>query len=230
MIEKERISVKMEIREAILKRHSVRQFKNDPISAEHAERLRELICACNKESGLHMQLILDDPECFDTFLAHYGKFKNANNYIAIVGQKTMPDLDERSGYYGQKIVLEAQMMGLNTCWVAGTYGRGKCKADKAAGEKIVCVIAIGYGINEGTKHKCRPLEKLCAVQEADMPTWFKNGVKAAMLAPTAINQQKFMISLEDGEPVIQPGRGPMVRIDLGIVKYNFEAASGHKCR
>jgi len=51
-----------------------------------------------------------------------------------------------------------------------------------------------------------------------------------MLAPTAINQQSFRISLEDGEPVITAGRGVMTKIDLGIVKYNFEAASGHKCR
>jgi hypothetical protein len=45
-----------------------------------------------------------------------------------------------------------------------------------------------------------------------------------------MNQQKFTISLEDGEAVITAGRGPMTKIDLGIVKYNFEAASGHTCR
>jgi hypothetical protein len=61
-----------------------------------------------------------------------------------------------------------------------------------------------------------------------MPVWFKNGVKAAMMAPTAMNQQKFRISLEEDEPIITSGRGPMTGIDLGIVKYNFEAASGRK--
>jgi hypothetical protein len=55
-------------------------------------------------------------------------------------------------------------------------------------------------------------------------------MKAAMMAPTAMNQQKFLISLDGEEPVITAGRGPMAKIDLGIVKYNFEAASGHKCR
>ena len=63
-----------------------------------------------------------------------------------------------------------------------------------------------------------------------MPVWFKNGVKAAMMAPTAINQQKFMITLDGDEAVITTKSGPMTKIDLGIVKYNFEAASGHKCR
>ena len=220
----------MDIREAIKSRHSVRQYTNVPIPEETVAELNKLIDACNAESGLHMQLITDDPECFNSFLAHYGSFRNANNYIAIVGPQSLENLDEKAGYYGQKIVLAAQMMGLNTCWVAGTYSRGKCTADREAGEKIVCVIAIGYGETQGTKHKSKPLAKLCTVAEADMPIWFKNGVKAAMMAPTAVNQQKFVISLEGDTPVIKAGRGPLAMIDLGIVKYNFEAASGHKCR
>ena len=220
----------MDIKEAMKARHSVRQYKDEPISEEHIAELTDLIGRCNEESGLHMQLITDDPDCFDTFLAHYGKFKNAKNYIAVVGQKSMPDLEEKAGYYGQKIVLEAQRMGLNTCWVGGTYGRGKCRADIEAGEKIVCVIAAGYGETGGAAHKSKPLSKLCNVPEADMPVWFKNGVKAAMMAPTALNQQKFLITLDGEEPVITAGKGVMTKIDLGIVKYNFEAASGHRCR
>lgn len=217
----------MDIKEAIKSRHSVRYYKDEPISEEARAELEALIGACNAESGLHIQLIVNDPECFNTLMAHYGMFKNVKNYIAIVGPKSMSDLDERGGYFGQKIVIAAQMLGLNTCWVAGTYRRGKCKADLEAGEKIVCVIAIGYGENEGTKHRSKPLAKVCDVAEADMPVWFKNGVKAAMMAPTAMNQQKFMISLDGEEPVITAGAGPMTKIDLGIVKYNFEAASGH---
>ncbi|MCR5251574.1 MAG: nitroreductase family protein [Lachnospiraceae bacterium] len=219
----------MDIKEAIKERHSVRQYKDIPLSDTERERLGMLIEQCNDESCLRMQLICDDPECFDTFLAHYGKFSNAKNYIAMVGNKALPDLDERCGYYGQKVVLEAQMMGLNTCWVAGTYGKGKCKANLQADEKIVCVIAIGHGENSGNKHKSKPVEKLCSVPEADMPAWFKNGVKAAMMAPTALNQQKFMIALDGDEAVITTKGGPMTKIDLGIVKCNFEAASGHVC-
>ena len=220
----------MEIKEAIRDRHSVRQYKSYPIPEEMRTALDELIDACNRESGLHIQLITEDPECFDTLIAHYGRFTNVRNYVALVGPKSMPDLEEKCGYYGQKVVIKAQMLGLNTCWVAGTYSRGKCNADKAAGEKLVCVIAIGFGENAGAKHKSKPLSSLCDVAEEDMPAWFRTGVKAAMMAPTAVNQQKFHISLEGETPVITAGRGPMAKIDLGIVKYNFEAASGHACR
>ena len=164
----------MNIREAIKARHSVRQFKDMPIGEAEADKIRDIIDECNKESGLNIQLVRNDPDCFNTFLAHYGKFKNANNYIAIVGNKSVSNLDERAGYYGQRIVLEAQILGLNTCWVAGTYGKGKCRADIASGEKIVCVIAIGYGENEGVERKSKPMEKLCSVKKEDMPVFFWN--------------------------------------------------------
>ena len=219
---------KMTLKEAIKERHSVRQFKDLPIGEEEREQLGALIEECNKESGLNIQLILDDPECFQTFLAHYGKFQNADNYLALVGSKDLPDLEEKCGYFGQKIVLEAQRMGLNTCWVAGSFGKGKCKADKKKGEKIVCVIAIGYGVNCGVKRKSRPIDFLSTVPEDKMPGWFYNGMLAAMMAPTALNQQRFRIALEGETPVITAKPGPMTKIDLGIVRYNFEAASEHK--
>ena len=220
----------MTIKEAIKERHSVRQYKDIPIADDIKIELQKLIDTCNVESGLQMQLICNDPECFDTFLAHYGRFRNAVNYVALVGRKDRADLEETAGYYGQKVVLTAQQMGLNTCWVAGTFGRSKCKAVVGPDEKMVCVIAIGYGETSGKKRRCKSMEKLCSIPENEMPAWFRNGVLAAMMAPTAVNQQKFSITLVNEEPVITAGRGPLTKIDLGIVKYNFEAASGHKCR
>lgn len=220
----------MDIKEAIRERHSVRQFSSDHIMGDVRTSLENIIQECNKESGLHIQLITDDPECFDTLLGHYGKFSGVNNYIALVGSKKLPNLDELAGYYGEKIVLEAQMLGLRTCWVAGTYGKGKCKADVDAGEKIVCVIAIGYGLTNGAVHRSKDLSKLCGVAEKDMPSWFAEGIDAALQAPTAVNQQKFFIDIDGEEAVIKAGFGPLTKLDLGIVRYNFEAASGHKCR
>jgi len=219
----------MDIKEAINARHSVRQYLNKPIDADLVQKLNGIIEECNKESGLHIQLALDEPKCFTSLLAHYGNFTGVRNYIALVGKKNMENLEETAGYYGERIVLEAQMMGLNTCWVAGTYNKRNCKAQVESGEEIVCVIAIGYGESQGKEHNSKLVSKVCDVAWEDMPDWFKEGLDAAMKAPTAINQQRFNITLRDGEPVITAKRGPLTKIDLGIVKYNFEAASGHKC-
>ncbi len=218
----------MDIKKVMKERHSVRSFKPLPIPEDLRERIDELVFGCNKDSGLRIQAIYNDPECFDTFLAHYGKFKNANNYIALVGSKSMEHLDELCGYYGERLVLELQDMGLRSCWVGGSYGKGKCKADAEAGEKIVCVIAFGYGENDGVKHKNKPARKLCNVAEEDMPTWFRNGMVAAMMAPTALNQQKFYITLEGENVSITSKTRPFSKVDLGIVKYHFEAVTGRK--
>lgn len=220
----------MDIKEAINARHSVRQYQKRPIEPELVEMLNGIIEECNAESGLHIQLILAEPKCFTSLLAHYGNFEHVTNYIALVGKTGMENLDEICGYYGERIVLEAQMMGLNTCWVAGTYNKRNCKAQVGPGEQIVCVISIGYGETQGKEHNSRPVSKICSENLEEMPEWFLDGLDAAMKAPTAINQQKFIISMEDGEPLITSKRGPLTKIDLGIVKYNFEAASGHKCK
>lgn len=217
----------MDIKEAIDARHSVRQYKDIPIESEKVDKLNALIATCNKDSGLHMQLITNEPDAFNSFLAHYGKFTNAVNYIALVGKKNMPSLEETCGYYGEKIVLEAQMMGLNTCWVAGTYSKRKSKVKIDKDEKLICIIAIGYGENQGRPHNSKPIEKICKADLNQAPEWFKTGVDAALKAPTAVNQQKFLITLEGDEAKIVAKGGGMAKLDLGIVKYNFEAASGH---
>ncbi len=218
----------MTIKEAIDARHSVRQYKDIPIEESKVSKLKTLIAACNEESGLNIQLIVNDPDCFNVFLAHYGKFSNAVNYVALIGKKDMPKLEETAGYFGEKIVLEAQMLGLNTCWVAGTFGKKKCKANVGSDEKLVCVIAVGYGENQGKEHRNKPIEKLCKADLSAAPEWFKEGVDGALKAPTAINQQKFVITLEGDEAKISGKGGAMTKLDLGIVKYNFEAASGRK--
>ena len=134
------------IKNIINERHSVRQYLTKPIEETKRNSLNSLIDICNRESGLNMQLICDDPKCFDVFLAHYGKFENAVNYIAVIGKKDLPDLEEKAGYYGQRIVLFAQESGLNTCWVAGTFGKKKCKAKKAKDEKKTIKELIGYAV------------------------------------------------------------------------------------
>jgi len=220
----------MDIHEAMAARHSVRRYTDRRIGAETAERLREEIDACNREGNLRMQLILDEPEAFGSVLAHYGLFKGVRNYIALVGPDEKGVL-ERAGWYGERIVLKAQMLGLNTCWVAATYSKKKSRIDVAPGERLICVIALGYGANQGRPHRNRPMEKLCRIERGEMPEWFRRGMEAAMLAPTAVNQQRFCF-VWTGESVRAEATGnALSRLDLGIVKYHFEIGAGrdHFC-
>lgn len=216
----------MDILEIMKARHSVRQYNGKKIESEKKETLNELVKECNKEGGLNIQILFDEPKCFDSMMAHYGKFSGVENYIALVGLKGA-DLDERAGYYGEKLVLKAQELGLNTCWVAMTHGKSAAKIKK--GEKLACIIALGYGTTQGTAHQNKSMEQLCNCASG-MPDWFAKGMEAALLAPTAMNQQKFYIMLENAEVSAKAGKGFYTKMDLGIVKYHFEAATGCKVK
>lgn len=213
-----------EIIELMRERHSVRQYTDLPIPQDVREKLLTEMTRLNRESGLHMQLFFDEPECFDSAMAHYGKFTGVRNYLAIVGKKSA-DLEEKSGYYGEKIVLLAQSLGLNSCWVGLTHG--KSHAEIGRGEKQVIVVSLGYGEDQGVTRKTKTIEQLCQVA-GEMPDWFRAGMEGALLAPTAVNQQKFLITW-DGQDLAARvnGRGFFSKTDLGIVKCHFELASGH---
>lgn len=213
----------MEMMELMKQRHSVRQYTDRVIEAEKRSALDELTAALNRKFGVHMQIIYDEPQCFDSMMAHYGKFTGVKNYIALVGVKS-PALDETLGYAGEQLVLKAQELGLNTCWVAMTHGKSKAVIEK--GEKQVCLIALGYGCTNGIAHRSKALSEVCRVQ-GEMPEWFLTGMEAALLAPTATNQQKFFFELlPDGKVKATARRGFYTKLDLGIVKYHFEALAG----
>ena len=204
-------------------RHSVRQYEDRPIPAEIRVLLDGYAAELNRQAGLNMQILYDEPVCFSSRLAHYGRFENCSNYISLVGKKA-PDLEERCGYYGELLALKAQELGLNTCWAALTHG--KSKAVISDGETEVIIIALGYGKIQGAPRKSKSASEVSNLTP-DSPDWFRRGVEAALLAPTAVNQQKFRLTLSGNTVTAKHGLlGSCLKIDLGIVKCHFELAAG----
>lgn len=213
----------MDILEIMKQRHSVRQYKNQAVEPFKREEINSLIRTINVESKLSIQAFFDEPKCFDSFIAHYGKFENVKNYIAIVGDKND---QEKAGYYGEKIVLKCQELGLNTCWVAMTHGKSKAEIKK--GQKLLIIISLGYGETQGIPHKSKSISEL---GKADQNTeWFVKGMEAVCLAPTAVNQQKILFELKNGKVTAKNLGGFYSKIDLGIAKYHFEAVTGHEVK
>ena len=221
----------MTLLEAIEARHSVRAYKEQPLAEETAELLEEKIAELNKVGNLHIQLIKNEPKAFQGTLAKYGKFRGVTNYFVMVGKKA-DDLDERVGYYGEQLVLYAQTLGLNTCLVGLSYKKVADTYVLDEGEKVVCYIAVGYGETQGVSHKIKTVEQVSNASDI-IPAWFKKGVEAALLAPTAVNQQKFSfehVGVKNGKHLIHAKKGfsmiGYTQMDLGIAKYHFEIGAG----
>lgn len=232
----------MTIQEAIEARHSVRAYKEQPLTEDVVKGLQEKIAELNREGQLNMQLILNEPKAFQGTLAKYGKFRNVGNYIVMIGRKAA-DLDERIGYYGEQLVLYAQTLGLNTCWVGLSYSKVPGTYVLNEDEKIVCYIAIGYGETQGVSHKIKTVEQVSrsvvrmsgsSNNAGDAtPLWFRKGVEAALLAPTAVNQQKFSfeyMGMNGNRHQVKANKGFSIigytQLDLGIAKCHFEIGAG----
>ena len=197
----------MTIQEAILARHSVRQYSSQPLSEEQANALRQPIAQSNAAKNLHMQLVQS----------------GATNYIAMVGHQS-PLLQENLGYEGERLVLLAQTLGLNTCWVGGTFSKNH-NVRVERDEMYVAVIAIGHGLKQGKQHSSKPIETFADIKGA--PDWFRRGVECAMLAPTAMNRQNFHFTLLPNNKVKATAKpAPFAGLDLGIAKLHFELGAG----
>lgn len=222
----------MELIDAIKQRHSVRNYQERPIEADKAAAINRLIDECNRESGLHMQLVLEEPLAFSTGLFSYGKFTGVRNYLAVIAPKR-GNHDEAIGYQGEKVALFMQTLGLNTCWVGLTFKNIKDAYALNDGEALKLVIACGYGENNGVPHpQKKAMADLCRDKRGTgeaLPDWFTRGMEAVMMAPTAINQQKFLFTLLPDSRVETKAKFDFIgysHIDLGIAKYHFEIGAG----
>lgn len=235
----------MTLLEAIQERHSVRRYVSRPLAQDIVDALLAKIEECNREGNLHIQLVLGEPKGFGGLIC-YGQFSGVENYLVVAGKKTDAStsrgkglsLDERVGYYGESLVLLAQQLGLGTCWAGLTYSKTKGAFTLEDGEKVVCMIALGYPDDPGRNMKRKPLTAISNVGETT-PDWFRAGVEAAQKAPTAVNQQKFYFEYLGEQPsATEATRKPLVRakrlfsmigytrIDLGIAKLHFEIGAG----
>ena len=222
----------MTLFEAIQARHSVRKYKDEPIPEEVLAVLRNKVWEINREAGLHVQLVTGEPKAFSGLIC-YGTFSGVTNYFVMAGKKD-EDLDEKIGYYGEQLVLLAQTLGLNTCWAGVSYSKIPGTYELEDGEKIGCYIALGYGQTQGSGHKVKDIREVSNASDLT-PKWFKKGVDAALLAPTAVNQQKFYleyVGFKDFSKLPKVAAKPVFsmigysKMDLGIIKYHFELGAG----
>lgn len=231
----------MTLKEAIDGRISRRSFiKDRPLEKEHAEKLVEVIDYYNGISGLNMQLLADEPAAFSSKRKTLFFFNNVTSYICLAGK---PEYAEKAGYYGEKIVLICRSLGIDTCWVGGTYDREKCPCSLEAGEMLFGVIVLGYTaggptakerfIRSSTKRLNRLTERLNSSEHqtykagADAPLWFMSGVDAAEKAPSAFDKKPVLFVWDgDDASAFIPDRDCATILDLGIAKLHFELGAG----
>ncbi len=215
--------------DAVNVRITTRMYEDEKIDSDLSRQLRQNIDAVNLISGLHMQLIENCPQVFARANAE-GHFRNAQNFIALIGPAGSDEAREAAGYYGERLVLSAVLMGLQTGWVAGSWDKAEAErcCDISDNEELYLGIVIGYQeeysalMEESYEQRCetqrthRPsksADELFTVKAAAgtasagtaavPPQWFMDGVAAAAKAPSAMNRQPAMFSYDPGSGSVE---------------------------
>lgn len=216
----------MTLEEAMRSRHTVRRYTGRKLPGDVVEQLNGRIGQNNRERGLAMSLVTENTEAFGPVLRLF-LAKGVRNYVILAG-KDRPGLEEDLGYCGADVMLLAQTLGLNSWWVGGTFRRKGLRKNAVPGaEKILGLLAVGYGAVQGAPHKSRTPGEIAAY-EGEAPEWFAKGVEAVLLAPTALNRQAFSIRGEGRRVSMTCDSGAFSGVDLGIGKYHFEIGAGRE--
>lgn len=212
----------MDMKEAMRQRHMVRTYTDKPLPADIVRLLKARMKEDNEKYGVSIELKTEDASAFNA-VVRWILAKGVRNFFIMAGNDT-PGLEERLGYCGADLMLYAQTLGLNTWWVGGTFNK-RLMTEVASSEKVVGVVAVGYGQNQGKAHKTKTAKQVSSYK-GEAPRWFKEGVEAALLAPTALAKQAFMIKGKGNQVSISCNNGIFTGVDTGLVKYHFELGAG----
>lgn len=217
---------RQELIKAIESRHSVRQYDDTrEIPSDILATVNEAMDKINAANPtLAFRLVADEPRAFGGRWPSYGNFKGVKHYIVIAGDKGK-DTDILCGLKGEELVLLLQHLGLNSCWVGLTYKKIEGAFELPEKSVIRCLIAFGYGVDpSGRKHQIKVPDQVSNISLSS-PKWFNEGVRLALLAPTAVNQQKFFFEYHKPDMVTAKARFSMIgysNIDLGIALTHFK--------
>lgn len=226
----------MTVEQVIARRISRRSYLPTPLTDEQKAVLCARMVQVSRAGGIRIELVENGVRAFARFGRSYGLFSGVQSFFAMIGREDDPYAGEKLGYFGELLVLEACGLGLGTCWVGGTYDPDGCPCVLAPGEKLFCIIPVGYvqerrGIKESLIYSFthRETKDLEALYESDVPVpaWFMEGVQAMRRAPSALNRQPVKLRYAPGEVSASvPDMARLYDTDLGIAKAHFALPAG----
>jgi len=230
---------------AIPHRVARRSFDYAELTSDSLAQIQTICQEFRPFSHVRAELSIKSPEkVFKGFpFGSIMKVTGAPAFIALIGDKEDPNVNEKVGYLGEGIILEATAIGLATCWVGGFFHRDIAEAFIGAGEdeRVFAVTPIGHalekfsfkekimkGFSKGPKRK--PIAEIVSgLEQVDWPNWMQTALEAARLAPSANNMQPWRFYLEPKSITISVNKpealfGMFKRIDCGIALLHIEVA------
>ena len=163
-----------------------------------------------------------------------------------------PHANEAFGYSFERLILQAQRLGLRTVWLGGTMNRSAYEKamELESGEMMPAATPIGYGAKKMSVKESIMRKAIRADERLPFPSLFfrdsfdrplspeeagalAEPLEMVRLAPSAVNRQPWRVLLRDGAAHFYLKRAKafgggdldMQRIDMGIALCHFELAA-----
>lgn len=232
--------------EAIFQRRSRRQFEKKPLTTEEVTNFTHFSQELNNSmEGARVEIVNQNPdEVFKGAIGSYGKIKDAPLYAAFIGNLKDPNVQEKVGYIGECLILEATTRGLATCWVGGFFRPEVVKEQITIGnnEQVLAITPLGYASTQYTfeeklmagfasGHKRKSIDSLCGGGfNKDWPQWVKTALEVGRLAPSAVNRQPWRFTVNDHSikvsvDTVRDTYNISKRLDCGIVMVHIEVGA-----
>jgi nitroreductase len=138
-----------QLRQAIIKRTSVRTFNGESLKPEHQELLINYLDTKENLVGvfgteIKVQMLIPTDDEFKS-VATYGTIKHAPIYLAICCKKTWESMVD-CGFIIENLVLFLTSLGIGSCWLGGTFKRQQLSlvTELEKDEFIPILLPIGY--------------------------------------------------------------------------------------
>lgn len=143
----------MDYKSLIMNGKSVRNFKETPVEAEKLSEIEKFIADCKKL----VPEIKIEPKFFageDAYKRLYGiagyqgVMIESPNYLVLLSEDH-PQYIENAGYVGERAILKARDLGVDSCWVSySDANMVKSVLGIDSEKEVVALIALGYASSE----------------------------------------------------------------------------------
>lgn len=233
--------------QTIQTRSSWRTFQRNPLEAQLLKEIEQMIATKIPgpfERATRFQLLFAEGENQTALqgLRTYGFIKGASAFVAGAVEQGQYDLEEY-GYQLEYRILKLTQMGLQTCWLGGTFSQSKFAAriQLQKGEVLPAITPLGIALE-----KRRTFDQVVrkVAQSAQRRDWeelffntdlepltpemagdFSDALEALRLAPSSNNKQPWRVVMDQGRLhfyLWRKGKQPaaskpdLPRVDMGI--------------
>lgn len=232
-------------------RRSVRGFNGEALSSSQKELIKQALSTGRNpfKSAHRFEFVSTQLGKEGEKLGTYGIIRGASDYL--VSAMTLgPEHLEALGFDIEYAVLEAEALGLGSCWLGGTFNKGQFAKAMALKENEILpiVLPVGKPANKdgfmgrlirsvaGSNDR-KPFEQLFfdgdftkGLTELEAGQALE-ALEAVRRAPSASNKQPWRIIKQDGrfDFYLEPTKGysdrlgyDIQRVDLGIAVCHFD--------